>query len=380
MEKKFDTKAVHFQKGDGEKNKSKTKPIYQTSSFAFHDLEDMESYFTGGKDHLYTRYSNPNTDDLGAGTASLEGAPSGISTSSGMSAILAGILAAAAPGDHLIVPLDLYGGTYQLFQQELQEWGFEVTAVDFTDKQALESSLQDKTSLLYAESVTNPLLRRENIQELKQISGRYDLTLMIDNTFPTPYFLQPYLQGADLVVHSATKYIGGHSDVSAGVLVGREELIAKAKKRVINIGANLSPFEAWLACRGLKTLSVRMARQAENAASLAQWFQEHTRVSAVYYPENLSDKGNGAMVSVDLGDRYDVTAFFAALDWIKIVPTLAGVETTVSYPLNTSHRTVPNEIREQLGITAGTVRISAGIEDKDDIITAFSSALKQAEN
>ncbi|MFD2706948.1 trans-sulfuration enzyme family protein [Salibacterium lacus] len=378
MEKKFDTKAVHFQKGDGEKNKSKTKPIYQTSSFAFQDLEDMESYFTGGKDHLYTRYSNPNTDDLGNGTARLEGAPAGVATSSGMSAILAGILAAVSPGEHMIVPLDLYGGTYQLFQQELQEWGFQVSVVDFTDKEAVEAAIGDDTRLLYAESVTNPLLRRENIKELNQIAEKHHLTLMIDNTFPSPYFLQPYTEGADLVIHSATKYIGGHSDVSAGVLVGTEELIAKAKKRVINIGANLSPFEAWLACRGLKTLSVRMARQGENAAELAGWFQQHTSAAAVYYPQNLSEKGNGAMVSVDLGGAYDEKTFFQSLDWIKIVPTLAGVETTVSYPLNTSHRAIPDAIRQKLGITAGTVRISVGIEDKDDIIAAFSSALQHA--
>ncbi|MFZ4453416.1 trans-sulfuration enzyme family protein [Salibacterium aidingense] len=378
MSKRFDTKAVHFQQDDGEKNKSKTKPIYQTSSFAFQDLQDMESYFTGEKEHLYTRYSNPNTDDLGFGVAQLEGAPAGIATSSGMSAILAGILAAASPGDHIIVPLDLYGGTYQLFQQELQEWGFEVSVADFREPQNIEKAIQPKTRLIYAEAVTNPLLRQENIQALNDIALRHHLTLIIDNTFPTPYFLQPYAMGADLVIHSATKYIGGHSDVSAGVLTGSEELISRAKKRVINIGANLSPFEAWLACRGLKTLSVRMAKQAENAAVLARWFKDNTEAATVYYPRDLSEKGNGAMISIDLGTKYDPTLFFKSLGWIKIVATLAGVETTVSYPLNTSHRTVPEEVRQQLGITAGTVRISVGIEDAEDIITQFSAALQHA--
>ncbi|RSL30663.1 PLP-dependent transferase [Salibacterium salarium] len=379
MTKHFDTKTVHFQQDDGEKNKSKTKPIYQTSSFAFKDLNDMEEYFQGGKDHLYTRYSNPNTDDLGHGVAQLEGAPAGIATSSGMSAILVGVFSVASPGDHMVVPLDLYGGTYQLFQQELQEWGLQVSVVDFNDPLRVEEAIQSNTTLLYAESVTNPLLRQEKVEKLSQLAKKHGLRVMIDNTFPTPYLIQPYTQGADLVVHSATKYIGGHSDVSAGVLVGTEDFIAAAKKKMINIGANLSPFEAWLGCRGLKTLSVRMAKQSENAEKLANWFKRYSDAAVVYYPENLSNKGNGAMVSIDLGEAYDINAFFESLDWIKIVPTLAGVETTISYPLNTSHRTIPVEVRQQLGISAGTARISVGIEDADDIIEQFSYALNQAQ-
>ncbi|MFB5664333.1 trans-sulfuration enzyme family protein [Alteribacillus sp. HJP-4] len=376
MDLKFNTRAVHFQTDDGEKNKSKTKPIYQTSAFTFQDLDDMEEYFQGNKEHLYTRYSNPNTDDLGRGVANLEGTPAGLAASSGMSAILVGVLASVKPGEHMIVPMDLYGGTYQLFQQELQEWGILVSIVDFNDHEKIISEITDKTRLIYAEAVTNPLLRKEDTRALAAIAEQHQLKLMIDNTFPTPYFYRPYELGADLVVHSATKYIGGHSDVTAGVLAGDENLIAKAKKRLISIGANLSPFESWLACRGLKTLSIRMKQQGDNAAALADWFSQNSPVKAVYYPEDLSDKGNGAMVSIDLGEKYDVKAFFQSLGWIKIVPTLAGVETTVSYPLNTSHRTVPEEIRQSLGITAGTVRISVGIEDAGDIIDGFAEALK----
>ncbi|MFB4166046.1 PLP-dependent aspartate aminotransferase family protein [Alteribacillus sp. JSM 102045] len=378
MKRRFDTKAVHFQRDDGEKNKSKTKPIFQTSAFSFNDLDDMEQYFQGEKDHLYSRYSNPNTVDLGYGVAQLEGAPAGIATSSGMSAILVGVLSAASPGEHIIVPQDLYGGTYQLFQQELQEWGIEVSVVDFKDVKNIEAAIQSNTKLLYAEAVTNPLLRVENIEVLVELGKKHNFLVMIDNTFATPYFCQPYLKGADMAVHSATKYIGGHSDVTAGVLTGHENLIAKAKRKMINIGANLSPFEGWLACRGLKTLSVRMEKQAGNAAKLAQWFDQETDVSVVYYPVQLSEKGNGAMVSIDLGEKYDVNTFFRSLGWIKIVPTLAGVETTVSYPLNTSHRTVPDNIRKKLGITEGTARISVGIEDPEDIIERFSEALSQA--
>lgn len=375
----FNTKAVHFQKNDGEKNVSKAKPIYQTSAFTFQDLDDMEQYFSGEKEHLYTRYSNPNSDDLGHGTAELEEAPAGLATSSGMSAILAGVLAAVKPGEHMIVPLDLYGGTYQLFQTELQEWGIEVSTIDFRDLQNVEQAIQPNTVLLYAESVTNPLLRMEDIAGLVAMAAERDgMRVMIDNTFPTPYLLKPYTLGADLVVHSATKYIGGHSDVSAGVLTGGEELIGKAKKRMISMGSNLSPFESWLACRGLKTLGLRMQSQSDNAARLAEWFQESGSAEKVFYPEGLSEHGNGAMVSVNLSDAYDIKTFFASLQWIKIMPSLAGVETTVSYPVNTSHRTVPEDIRSALGISVQTVRISVGIEDSRDIISIFSQALEAA--
>ncbi|WP_100397758.1 trans-sulfuration enzyme family protein [Bacillus sp. FJAT-44742] len=378
MTKHFNTQTVHFQKGDGEKNVSKTKPIYQTSAFTFESLEDMESYFSGEKEYLYTRYSNPNPDDLGAGVAQLEGAPAGAASSSGMSAILAGVMAAANPGEHIIVPEDLYGGTYQLFEQELKEFGYEISVIDFTSIKNVEEKIKDNTVLLYSESIANPLLRAENLQELVSLGKTHNLTVMIDNTFATPYLIQPYKQGADIVVHSATKYIGGHSDVTAGVVVGNEELIAKAKKKIINLGGSLSPFEAWLACRGLKTLSVRMERQCANANELAVWFREQEDIKKVYYPEAVSERGNGAMVSIELEEYIDLHTFFSSLDWVKIVPTLAGVETTVSYPLGTSHRTVPEEIRKSLGITAGIVRISVGIEESKDIIEAFNRALQAA--
>ncbi|TWI53943.1 trans-sulfuration enzyme family protein [Halalkalibacter nanhaiisediminis] len=379
-ETNFNTKTVHFQTKEMARNASKAKPIYQTSAFVFSDLDDMESFYEGEKEYLYTRYSNPNTDDLGKGVALLEEAEDGVATSSGMSAILVGILAVASQGDHIIASDDLYGGTYQLFAKELPNFGINVSFVSFKDLDNVKKAITNKSILLYTESITNPLLRVEKLEEVIQLAKAHNIKTMIDNTFATPYLLQPATLGADLVVHSATKYIGGHSDVTAGVLVGEQSLVNKAKSKVISLGCNLSPFEGWLACRGMKTLSVRMERQSANAQALAEALLLYPDVAHVYYPEFVSNKGNGAMVSIDLAVDVNVEQFFRSLGWIKIAPTLAGVETTVSYPIRTSHRTIPDELRNELGIGKQLIRISVGIEDEHDIISAFRQAIDLSKN
>ncbi|MEB1808934.1 MAG: aminotransferase class I/II-fold pyridoxal phosphate-dependent enzyme [Bacillaceae bacterium] len=378
MGQRFNTKTVHFQSKDVARNMSKAQPIYQTSAFTFKDLEDMESFYQGEKEFLYSRFGNPNTEDLGKGVASIEEAEDGVATSSGMSAILAGILAVVKPGEHIVASEDLYGGTYQLLAVELHNLGIEVSFVSFESIEEIKSAVLPATKLIYTESVTNPLLRVENLEMVKEIADEFNLITMIDNTFATPYLLQPTMFGADLVVHSATKYIGGHSDVTAGVLVGKKDLIEKARGKVVSLGCNLSPFEAWLACRGLKTLSIRMERQSKNALALANALNSNKGVLKVYYPADLSTKGNGAMVSMELDQTVNVEHFFKSLEWIKIAPTLAGVETTVSYPIRTSHRTIPDATREKLGITEGLVRISIGIEDESDIIETFENAINKA--
>lgn len=374
----FDTRAVRFPGKEKAETVSKAKPIYQTSSFVFEDLDDLESFYQGKKDYLYTRVSNPNTDDLGMGVADLEGAPKGVATSSGLSAILAGILAVVKAGDHIVACEDLYGGTYSLIESELRDFGIEVSFVNFAEAEEVENALRPNTKLLYTESVTNPLLRVEDLRQLANLGEKHNLVTMVDNTFATPYLLQPYTLGIDLVVHSATKYIGGHSDVTAGVLVGKENLIAKAKAKVINLGSNLSPFEAWLGCRGLKTLSVRMERHVRNATILAEELKSVDGIKNVYYPRYVSKRGNGAIVSIELEDSVNIETFFKSLGWVKIVPTLAGLDTSVSYPIATSHRTVPHETRMKLGITKQLVRISVGIENENDISQAFKEAIKKS--
>ncbi|SDK01899.1 trans-sulfuration enzyme family protein [Sediminibacillus albus] len=378
MGKRFDTKSVHLSKINDKTINSKSTPIYQTSAFKFRDLEDMENFYQGKNDYLYTRVGNPNTDELGEAVAQLEGAPKGVAASSGTSAILAGILAVAKQGDHIVAATDIYGGTYQLLAGELADLGIEVSFVDFVGSEQVADHIKSNTKLIYSESVANPLLRTEDIASLAEIAKQHQLVLMIDNTFATPYLCRPYESGADLVVHSATKYIGGHSDVTAGVLAGRADLIDIANQKIGNLGCNLSPFEAWLTCRGLKTLSVRMERHVKNAQQLADALKENKAIQKVYYPEHVSPQGNGAIVSIDISGLCSIEKFFQSLDWIKIVPTLAGVETSVSYPAGTSHRAVPEQARKKLGITEGLIRISVGIEDAADIIAGVEHALEES--
>lgn len=355
---------------------SKTTPIFQTSAFTFGSLEKLEGFYHGETPYLYSRTGNPNTDELGQMVASLEGAPSGIATSSGLSAILAGILSIVSSGDHIVAAKDIYGGTYHLLKEELKEFGIETTFVSFHNPADIRKAIQVNTKLLYSETVTNPFLRLENIKTLVHLGNEYNLITMVDNTFATPYLMQPYQMGIHIVAHSATKYLGGHSDVTAGVIVGREDLINKAREKVVNLGSNLSPFEAWLTCRGVKTLALRMARQAHNAKQLAISLEQNPHVKKVYYPMNLSEKGNGAMVTIELESNCDISRFFSALGWVKIVPSLGGVETTVSYPFGTSHRGLTNEEQLRIGINTQIVRISVGIEDATDIIKQFEAAVE----
>ncbi|MFC4388638.1 trans-sulfuration enzyme family protein [Gracilibacillus marinus] len=372
----FDTKSVHVtMKRDGG-IPTKVTPIHQTSAFTFKNLDDIEQFYQGDRDYLYTRVGNPNTDELGKAVANLEEAPLGIATSSGLSAIMVGILSVAKSGDHIIASKDLYGGTYELLVTELASFGIEVSFVSFEED--LEQYIQANTCLLYTESITNPLLRVENLENVVKVAKKYQLKTMVDNTFATPYLVRPYTLGVDIVVHSATKYLGGHSDITAGVVVGSEELIAKAKQKCVNLGTNLSPFEAWLTVRGIKTLAVRMERHTRNAQALADALSEHPAVNKVYYPTFVSEKGNGAIVTIDITDNANIDTFFNELQWIKIVATLAGVETSVSYPLGTSHRNLPKDVQQELGITKGLIRISVGIEETNDIIETFTQALDSA--
>lgn len=365
----IETKSVHTAQMKERIIQPKVMPVYQTSAFVFSTLEELEGYYEGNGTYLYSRTANPNTDALGSTVAELEGAPKGVAASSGTSAILAGILSVVKSGDHILAAEDVYGGTFLLLKEELSLMGIQVHFADFADISAIEQILIDypEVKLIFSESITNPFLRVEDMEVLDQLKKHYGLKLMIDNTFATPYTLTPYKDGADLVAHSATKYLGGHSDVTAGVLVGNAELIAIAEKRIVNMGLNLSPFEAWLTIRGIKTLALRMKAQTENAQAIADFLNEKTKV---WYP------GKGAIVSFEVPESIDVPVFFSSLGWIKIVPTLAGVETTVSYPYGTSHRALSDEEKVKVGVTRRIVRLSAGIEGAEDILEQLAAAFK----
>jgi cystathionine beta-lyase/cystathionine gamma-synthase len=378
MGKRFETEILHGVKKNYQKIASKVTPIYQTSAFTFKDLDELEGYYQGNGQYLYSRVGNPNTDELGEAVARLEEAPAGVASSSGLSAILAGVLAVVKSGDHIIAADDLYGGSFHLLKAELNEFGIETSFVSFQNLAVVEKEIKENTKLLYTESITNPLLRVEDLEGVVQLARKHQLNTLVDNTFATPFHCKPYPMGFDLVVHSATKYIGGHSDVTAGVLTGRADLIDRARAKVINLGTNVSPFEAWLTCRGLKTLALRMKAQSSNAQRLAEALRNNRFVERVYYPFDRDHDGFGAMVTIELSKAVDINQFFRKLSWIKIAPTLAGVETTVSHPLVTSHRALPPEAREALGITKEVVRISVGIEHAEDIIAQFEQAIEKS--
>ncbi|WP_226086901.1 trans-sulfuration enzyme family protein [Mesobacillus sp. S13] len=378
MAKKFETEVLHSVHTKQQGIKSKATPIYQTSAFTFNDLDELEGFYQGEGNYLYSRVGNPNTDELGQAVAALEYAEDGVAASSGLAAILAGVLAVVKSGDHIVAADDVYGGSFHMLKAELERFGIETTFVAFADLQNVEQAIRPNTKLLYTESITNPLLRVEKLEEVISLAKQRNLIVLVDNTFATPLHVRPFTLGAELVVHSATKYIGGHSDVTSGVVVGKKELIAEARARIVNLGANLSPFEAWLTCRGLKTLGLRMKAQSENARKLADSLKENKNVAKVYYPFTEGEKGFGAIVSIELAEHVDADQFFKSLGWVKIVPTLAGVETTVSHPLKTSHRALPPEAQAELGITYRLVRISVGIENSEDIIQQFESALSAA--
>ncbi|MET1029701.1 trans-sulfuration enzyme family protein [Domibacillus tundrae] len=373
----FNTKAVHGEKLP-KHIQSKVTPIYQTSVFSFDSLEEMEGYYNGEAPYLYTRVGNPNADELANTTARLEGAPAGVAASSGLGAIMAAVLAVAKSGDHLVAAHDVYGGTFYMLKEELARMGIDTSFVNFEDEKAIEAAIRPETVILYTESITNPFLRVENLSRMSALAQEKELVLIVDNTFATPYLVKPFELGADMVVHSATKYIGGHSDVSAGVVVGKEEYIAAARSRVVNIGLNLSPFESWLACRGAKTLGLRMERQSANAQKVSDWLSTQPNVKGVFYPKGVSEKGNGAIVTIELADHTDEAVFFRSLGWIQIVPSLAGVETTVSWPFGTSHRSLNAEEKAAVGVSEKTVRISIGIEEAEDIISELEKALNEA--
>jgi cystathionine gamma-synthase len=362
-------------------------PIVQTAVYVYEDLEDYDSVARGDSPgHYYSRISNENVAMLAEAVADLEGAEAGVATSSGMAAILVGISALAPRPCPVVAPLDLYGGTWVLFRQELEPAGYTLRAVDFGDLDAVGRALQG-AGLVVCETITNPLVRVADLEAICGMAKALGVPVLVDNTFATPILCRPLELGATMSVHSATKYIGGHSDLTAGVTVGSTTDVRKAAGRASLLGTTLGPFEAWLAVRGLRTLPLRVERMSANALALAQALQDAQRVEAVHYPtlpgsaqeelaRRLLPHGAGGMLAVQLeGGRPAVQRLLDRFRMVSFAASLAGVETTVSHPEVTSHRNLTAAERKALGIGPGTLRISAGIEDAADIIEDFLQGL-----
>jgi cystathionine beta-lyase/cystathionine gamma-synthase len=368
----------------------KTTPIYQTSVFSFEDLDELEAYFEQPKQsYMYSRYGNPNSDELAELVNQLEGGAGAVVTSSGMSAILTAILALCQSGDHVLCSEEIYGGASVLLSQELTRMGIDVSYVPMNSLYELNSYKLANTKLLITETISNPLLRVQDIKRLAEECHRLDLKLIVDNTFATPFITRPLELGADIVIHSVTKYLSGHSDVTAGVVIAKAEDVQRIEQIVRNYGLNLSPFESWLAARGLKTLRLRMKQHCDNALALASYLEAHPKVNKVYYPglkghldySLAKDQGVqqfGGMLSFQVKDDAEaVNRFMRGLEHITFSPSLAGVQTSISHPLKTSHRSLSEEQQKKLGISIGLIRLSVGIEEVEELIQDLDQALQK---
>jgi cystathionine beta-lyase/cystathionine gamma-synthase len=351
------------------------------------DLDDYDAVARGERPgHYYGRNSNSNREMLEKAVAELEGADAGLATASGMAA-LHGIMLALAPMPATIVATrELYGGTLALLRQDFEPAGYEIVFVDLLDLDAVRGAM-DGAGLVLAETITNPLCAVPDLEAIGAMARQREVPFLVDNTFATPIFCRPMELGATAVMHSATKYIGGHSDLVAGVAAGSAATIRAARARSVRTGTTLGPFEAWLALRGLRTLDVRMRRHSDNSLALAHALEGMPGVARVHHPllkgspsyaaaSRLMREGTGGMMAFDLeGGRPAVQRMLTRFKLVTFAASLGGVETTISYPEITSHRSLTALERAELGVTSGTVRVSVGIEDADDIIADFAQAI-----
>jgi cystathionine gamma-synthase len=370
-------------------NPASSPPLFQASSYEFADLDEVEAVYTKARrGAIYGRYGGPNGAQLEAATAELERAEAAVCTSSGMAAIAAALFTNLRPGATVVASQETYGGTYDLLENELQERGSRVVYVDQTNLPEVRRAIERHgPPVLYLEALTNPLVRVADLASLAALAHEAGAIAVVDATFATPVLARPVDHGIDLVVHSLGKYIGGHGDVGAGVLAGRAELVERARASIVRMGSPIAHFEAWLALRGLRTLALRMQRHSENARALAAYLASAEGVAAVYHPslpdhpqhelaKRLYPRGTGGVLAFDLpGGREQVAAFLRGLRRIAIVHSLGEVATTISYCAASSHRTLPAERRNALGVGDGTLRISAGIEHQDDLIADLAKAL-----
>jgi len=363
-------------------------PIYQTSAFVLRDLDTIRTAHEipqGG--YYYSRGGNPNQDGLAEALAAAEGGEAATVCSSGMAAILAGILAVAQAGDHIICADAIYGGTYSLLKSDLAKLGISTSFVDLNDPAAIKQALRPETRLFVTEVVTNPFVKVIDIDSVVALAHAAGAKVLVDNTFTTPCHINPLQRGVDIVVHSATKFINGHNDVIAGAVIAAPDIVHAAKHFIASFGSVISPFDAWLVLRGIKTMHLRVAKQSANALAVATALAKHPKVAEVFYPglpaspyhalaTRLLHGGYGAMLSFYIpDDREKVNRFMQSLQVIKFVTTLGGVRTTLSHPATTSHAELEPPLKKEMGIHNGLIRLSIGIEDAADLVSDLYGAL-----
>jgi len=366
---------------------SPTPPIYRTAAFAFSSVEEMEETFAGRRHrYIYSRYSNPTVAEAEERLAALEGADGAVAFSSGMAAISASLLSLLGAGDHLIAQRDLYGGTTRLLQKVLPRLGIDVTFASIEDLENPGALRKPRTKALFCESPTNPTLRVVDVAAVCARAASDGLPVIVDNTFATPVHQRPLGLGAAFSVHSGTKYLSGHGDLIAGIVAAPEDRLGPLRDLRIELGGSLDPEAGWILARSLKTLHLRVRAQSANALAVAGHLAARPEVAAVHYPGLASHPrheiarrqmdGFGGMLAFELkGGLPAARRFVEALTFIRLLPTLGGVETSVVIPALSSHFTVPEEMRRQAGVTDGLVRLSLGIEELSDLTAEIDRAL-----
>ena len=376
---KFETRAIH----DGQAADSKTGavivPVYQTSTYQQEAVGKHKGY-------EYSRTGNPTRHALEVALASLEEGSHGLAFSSGVAATTA-VFSLLKTGDHIVAGDDLYGGTYRILEKVLKKWGLSTIYAYVDDPDSFKKAIRKNTKLIWIETPTNPLLKIVDIKKVAEISRKRNIILAVDNTFASPYFQRPLSLGADIVVHSTTKYIAGHSDIVGGAVILNDTKIYDELKYYQNAaGAIPGPWDSWLVLRGLKTLAIRMKAHEENALYLAKYLSKHHKVTRVYYPGLASSKnhsiarkqmkGFSGMLSFELkGGRQEIDTFFAHLKLFSLAESLGGVESLISYPAVMTHSSMPRDERLRRGITDNFIRVSVGIENKIDLKLDIAQAL-----
>ncbi|OZM57795.1 cystathionine gamma-synthase [Lottiidibacillus patelloidae] len=373
------TKLIHGGITGDEATGAVSVPIYQVSTYKQEAVGKHKGY-------EYSRTGNPTRHALEEVIKDLENGEAGFAFSSGMAAI-SSVMMLLSAGDHIILTDDVYGGSYRLMNKVLNRFGLEATFVDTSNLSEVKNAVKANTKMIYIETPTNPLLKITDIQEIATLAKEKNLLTVVDNTFSTPYWQTPIDLGADIVIHSATKYIGGHSDVVAGLAVVKTIELANGLHFVQNsVGGTIGPQDAWLLMRGIKTLGIRMEEIEENTKKLVSFLKAHDKVTKIYYPGLPSHKGHdihleqasgfGGMISFDVGSGELAEKVLKKVKYFTLAESLGAVESLISLPAKMTHASIPAERRAELGITDGLIRISVGLEDVDDLIEDLQQALE----
>ena len=380
MERGINTRCLHLEETEGKTDNygALSYPIYQTATYAHAGVGKSTGYD-------YSRLQNPTREQLEKVVASLEGGIDAFALSSGMAAITL-LMEIFKPGDHIIAEADLYGGSVRLFGNVSKKNGYEFTYLNCS-RDDIEGAIKENTKAVYIETPTNPMMNVSDIPKIAEIAKRHGLYLIVDNTFLSPYFQNPLKLGADIVIHSGTKFLGGHNDTLAGFIVtNNEEVQEKLRFIIKTTGAGLAPFDSWLILRGIKTLGIRMERSQKNAMEIANWLKEQPVVKHVYYPGlpehpgyeimKKQARGFGSMLTFDVDSKEHALQILESVRMIKFAESLGGVETLITYPTTQTHADVPEKVRLKNGITPCTLRLSVGIEDVEDLLAELSGVFQ----